>query len=536
MTKGKKINMTNKIPLKTKILGLICSLLLLVIMLLAGIFSFMLSIDTKQHMEQMALQAAKTISFMPEIRKAVESEITIAEIEPIAEQVREQVEAAEITLESSDAILYSSSNAEWSRRTAEDRSNDRALIFGGSYTFEGQGVLGQSLIGKAPIIADYGKYNKVVGVVTVEYLKNDIYSSIFSRIKPIILFSFGVLMLGVIGGILLTKSIRKDTLGLEPHEIATLYRERSAILLSIREGIIAVDETGRLTLINPSARSMLGLEGVEAYARLQDIIPQIDISEVLRTGHAENNLELVINELTFIVNLTPIHENKKVAGVVASLRDKTELNQLMDTISEVREYSEGLRAQTHDFTNKLYLLSGLHQLGQYEEAYDFIQKESKVHHIQNRILFEQIHDYNVQAILLGKLGKASEKKVNLEIDSESTLHELPDHIGVSQMIIIIGNLIDNAMDAVMDQQKKHVLFSMTDSGNNIVIEVIDSGKGIVDEKAGVIFQKGFSTKGNNRGYGLANVSKVVELLNGTIEVSNKKNGGTIFTIFLPKNK
>ena len=157
--------------------------------------------------------------------------------------------------------------------------------------------------------------------------------------------------------------------------------------------------------------------------------------------------------------------------------DKTELKKLMNTISEVRDYSEGLRAQTHEYANKLYLLSGLLQLERYQDAYEFIQKEAALHQHRNQILFNQIHDANVQAILFGKLGRASEKKINLEIDADSYVDSLPSHIGVADIITIIGNLIDNAFEAVKQQTEKKVAFSITGLGNDIIIEVTDYGKG-----------------------------------------------------------
>jgi CitB family two-component system sensor histidine kinase CitS len=236
----------------------------------------------------------------------------------------------------------------------------------------------------------------------------------------------------------------------------------------------------------------------------------------------------------FIFNLIPIFENEYVVGVVSSFRDKTELTKLIDTISEVREYSEGLRAQTHEYANKLYLLSGLLQLERYQDAFEFIQKESTSHQYRNRILFNQIHDANVQAILLGKLGKASEKKIILEIDADSYVDPLPSHIEVTDIITIIGNLIDNAFDAVVQQKEKRVSFSITSLGKDIIIEVTDSGKGISEDVVDSLFSLGYSSKGLNRGYGLFNVKRTVEYLGGTIEVSNEKHGGAIFTVYLPK--
>ncbi len=534
LLKGATMNKSLKVSLQTKILSLIITLILFIVFLLTGIFVYIQSVDTKRQVEQLALQTAKSISFMPEIKEAFQTGNSKSYIQPIAEQVREQAGADNVIVEDRHGVIYSHSDPNWIGRKSANLYNDQALSFGGYYTLEGTGSAGPALMAKAPIIVDYGDYDQVVGVVTVEFLKKGIQSNILNRIKEIILFSLAVLLVGIIGGTLLARSIRKDTLGLEPNEIASLYRERNAILLSIKEGIIAIDQKGLITMMNTSAKDMLDLDNDYLHRHITEVLPNSHMMRVLETGILENNQEMPLKEKVFILNMTPIVENNQTVGVVCSFRDKTELQRLIDTISEVRKYSEDLRAQTHEFTNKLFVLSGLLQLGHYAEAFEFIQQESSVHQSQNHILFHQILDVKVQAILLGKLGTASEKKIQFHIESDSTLNPLPDHIEISHLITILGNIIDNAFDAVSNQSEKYVSFFVTDIGNDVVLEVVDSGIGVPGERIDTIFEKGFSTKGNNRGYGLSNVKEMVDSLQGTIEITNQKNGGAIFTIYLPK--
>jgi two-component system, CitB family, sensor histidine kinase CitS len=532
--KGANMKKFFKISLQTKILSLITILILSIVFLLAVIFAYLQSVETKRQVEQLALQTAKSISFMPEIKEAFQQGTPQTYIQSVAEQVREQVGAANIVVESREGMVYSHSDQDWIGRKKVDHDNYRALIFGGYYTLEGTGTVGPAVMGKAPIILDLDDYTQVAGVVTVEFSKKAIHLDIVNRIKKIILFSLAVLIAGIIGGVFLARNIRNDTLGLEPYEIASLYRERSAILSAIKEGIIAIDRNGFITMMNRSAQTMLDIDNGYTHRHINDIFPQFNMLRVIETGLMENDQEITFKDKVFILNLTPIVENGQTVGAVSSFRDKTELQRLINTLSEVRKYSEDLRAQTHEFTNKLYVLSGLLQLGRYAEAFEFIQKESSLHQSQNRILFDQIRDAKVQAILLGKLGKASEKKIQLNIDSDSTLNPLPDHIGISHLVTIIGNIIDNAFDAVAHEDEKVVSFFVTDIGCDIIIEVTDNGKGIRDDQMDTIFNKGFSTKGTNRGYGLANVKEMVDLLEGSIEITSPKNGGTIFTVYLPK--
>lgn len=524
-----------KIPLQFKILSLITGLIVVVIFLLVGISSYVLYIDSRNQVEQLVLQTAKTIALMPELQEAIAENELEETFRPIAEQVKDQIHASNIVIEDRDSIIYSHTDPSQIGTEYDHDADDQVLTFGGSYNFEVDRENGDVLVGKVPIIADFDHYNSVIGTVEVEFLENDIYVNLYKKLQTILFASLVVLCLGIVGGVYLTKNIRKDTLGLEPHEIASLYRDRNAILLSIKEGIVAINRQGFITMINRSARHMLNL-GDSNYIQkhISEVLPSLKIDKGLETGEIVHHAEVAITDKVFIFNFIPILENGQVIGVVASFTDKTELKKLVETLSEVREYSDGLRAQTHEYSNKLYLLSGLLQLERYQDALDFIQKESFVHQYQTNILFNQIQDPNVQAILLGKLGKASEKKIELIIDVDSYVDPLPDHIEITDSITIIGNLIDNAFEAVMSQKEKMVTFSIMGIGNEIIIEVADNGPGISSEQFEHLFTIGSSTKGSHRGYGLFNVIRIVKALNGTIEVTNRKQGGAIFTVFLPK--
>jgi len=522
-----------RVSLQTKLLGLIISLLIFVIVFLTGTFSYFESKQTEQHIGQLALQVATTISLMPDIRDAFELEDPSQVIQPIVEQIRQKVGAEFITVGNKDSIRYSHPQ-EWKiGQKMVGGDNDRALLHGEYYTSKAVGSLGPSLRGKAPIFDDEGN---IIGIVSVGFLLEDIRSVIIGKLVRYGIIALIVLVLGISGGILLARNIRKDILGLEPHQIASLYRERNAILNSVKEGIIAVDGRGNITMINNAAKNVLGILDDPINQPIHAVIPNPEMQRMLQSDAPVSDQEVILKDKVVIVNKVPIVEKGKIVGVVASFRDRTEIAEMVSTLSEVRKYSEDLRAQTHEFTNKLYAISGLLQLGEYEEAIDFIQKESSAHRIQNRILFEQIHDHKVQAILLGKLGKASEHKITFTIDPNSFLQPLPKHVDLSRLIAILGNIIDNAFEEVMrNGGKKEVTFFATDIGNDIVFEVADSGGGIRFENEADIFAAGYSTKpGKNRGFGLAIVKQVVSDLQGTIEITNTRGGGAVFTVFIPK--
>ncbi len=520
------------ISLQTKILSLVFLLLLLIILVLASIFTYFESKQINKHMGQLALQVAKTVSFMNSVKEAFTLEDPSIVLQPIAEKVREEVGAAYVIIANKDEIQYSHPYTSQLGNKMNTKENYKAIVFGGYYTIQSNGMMGPALNGKAPIFSKDD--NQIIGVVTVGYLLEDIHREVMSSVLRVIGFAALVMLLGIFGSILLAKNIRKDTLGLEPHEIAALYRERNAILFSIKEGIIAIDKNGNITMMNNSAKKMLHLSDEYLHSRIEAVIPVIDMMSVLKSGVPINNEEVILKGKVFIVNCTAVFDGKEIVGVVSTFRDKTDLIYMIDTISEIKQYSEGLRAQTHEYTNKLYVLSGFLQLQNYEDAVEMIQQESKINANQNKILFEQIKDTKLQAILLGKISKASEQKINFIIDYNSEVEHIPNHIGILQLITIVGNLIDNAYEAVADQTEREVTFFAMDVGLDLIIEVSDNGPGILEENLENIFKKGFSTKERDgRGYGLANVKETVEELNGTIQVENSKTGGTIFTIYIP---
>ncbi len=526
-----------RVSLQTKILVLVLSLVLMVIVVLSIVFGFMESNQIEEQKGKLALEVSKTVSFMPSIRHAFTSPDPSEIIQPIAERVRKEVGAEYVVVGNKQGVRYSHPVPSRIGKHMVGGDNYRALVLGEYYTSKATGSLGPSLRGKSPIFDDQGK---VIGIVSVGILIKDIHQQIFMNDLKVALISFFVLIIAAIGGLLLARNIRKDTMGLEPYQIATLYKERNAVIQSIKEGILVVDEFGTITIMNQNARKLLNFHGDFNFMKVEKLLPNTKMYEVLQSGVSQQNEEMTVGNKMLITSRTPIIDNGRVVGAVSSFRDKTEIEQMVNTLSEVRKYSEDLRAQTHEFTNKLYVLSGLLQLGKYEEAISMIQSESADVEFQNRILFDQIKDAKVQAILLGKLGKASEKKVYFYIDQNTSLQELPKHVELSHLITILGNLIDNALEAVAGHKNPEVSFFATDMGNDMIFEISDNGSGVSEGNFANVFQRGFSTKegisGEQRGYGLANVKEAVDALYGQIELQSVPGKNTIFTVYLPKEK
>ncbi|MDR7235752.1 sensor histidine kinase [Neobacillus drentensis] len=514
----------------------------ILIILIGGIFEItfknIMESNLKHEKGTKALSVAQSISNMPEIQKAFSSSDPAAIIQPLTEKIRKQVGAEFIVIGNRNEIRYS--HPDPSRIGQKMVGGDNARVFKGeSVISESIGTLGPSLRGKAPIISA----GKIIGVVSVGYLQTDIEKEVGKIRSKIFITTMIILLGGLLAALLISLNIKRAIFGLEPKEIAWMYQEKHAILESIHEGIIAIDTDGRITVVNETAHKILKVPNdvLLRGKRIDDVLENTHLYEVVRTEQAEYDRELTISDEVFLVNRIPIFNKKEeVIGAVASFRNKSELSNLMQELSHVKAYAEGLRAQTHEYSNRLYTLLGLIQLGSYKEAIDFISKEVDVTQGFISFLMKEIPDPIIAGFILGKASLSSELKINFTIDRESSFKDIPAEISRDALVTIIGNLVNNAFEAVRENEKeqKKVSLFLTDLGKDLIIEIEDNGKGIDTSMGDQIFQAGFSTKSrhSNAGIGLSLVKESIRGLGGYITFSSQEGEGTIFTVAIPKHR
>lgn len=364
---------------------------------------------------------------------------------------------------------------------------------------------------------------------------NNIYKIVNSYFISVIYFLCIALALGILLSILLARSIKKTMYGLEPDEIANIVKEREALLDCLHEGVIAVDKNRKVTLINETARKILSFDSDALGKHVTEIIPSSRLSEVMDTKEKEYNTEHTVNGVTVIVNRAPIIVNNEVVGAVSTFRDTSEMRSLAEELTGVKQYMEGLRAKTHEFMNRLHTLHGLLELREYEEAKSFIlQTTNSQQKLLQFFLGRKILDPKTSALLLGKIQQAEERNISLKIDPGSHLPPLPEEISNS-MILILGNLIDNAFDAVKGIADGQIEVTLLDQQDQWVIMVEDNGHGIPESRIPFIFKKNYSTKNADRGYGLYLVKNHIDhVLHGELNVTSSPDLGTVFWISIPK--
>ncbi len=517
-------------------------MLLLMFLLLAALVSItwlmvsmLVSSILEEYIGRNALNVSKTVSLTTVVHEGLKNKNS-TQIQLYAESVRKATGARFVVVGDHEGRRYSHPVPERIGKLMVGGDNPRALERGEAYVSKAVGTLGPSMRGKVPIFANSGK---VIGVVSVGYLQETVESVTEAYLQRVLLWVFGLFLLGGIGTWLIARNVKQSIFGLEPVEIARLFRERNAILDSIREGVVAINDKGQVTMLDHEAAKILKIPPESGIGTsIESILPQTRMLEVLKSGEEQFDQEMIIGGIEVIVNRVPIWQNDRVAGVVSSFRRKDEIDRMAQELTQIQEYSEVLRTQTHEYSNKLHTLAGLIQLGSHQEALDLIGRETSGYQELLGTLAETVPEPLLSAIILGKYNRAQELRIIFQLDPESRMIDIPKKINREKIVTILGNLLENALEAAQENTsgKRTVLLSMTDFGNDLIFEVEDSGSGIEDESVDLSLQHGFTTKsGTGRGIGLSLVHENLKYLGGHLTVVRSSLGGMRFTIYIPKH-
>ncbi|CAG7628399.1 ATP-binding protein [Paenibacillus allorhizosphaerae] len=525
--------------LQTKLIVLICSLLFFVLSVVGAIVQYVLLTMMEETTGKRALSVAETVAGLPELRDAFNRPEPSAVIQPLAEEIRLRTGAEYIVVGNREGIRYAHPLPD--RIGKEMVGGDNGPVLEGhSIISKAEGSLGPAIRGKVPVLSKQGD---VIGIVSVGFLLEDIerWDDIYQ--DKVMLIGIFALLLGMGGAVLIARGVRRSIHGLEPEQIGLLYTEKKAVLQSIREAILAVNREGRITMANQETLNILDLpDDTDLIGRpIVEYVPSTKLLEVMQSGQAHFDEVMLIGEQEVVANRVPIMGRQgEVIGAVASFRSKSELFRLAEELSQVKRFAEALRAQTHEYSNKLYVISGLIQLESYQEAVEMISRETDVHQNLVQFIMREIPDPVIGGLIIGKHSHAQERKIRFEIDPESTFRDVPAWIDRDLLVTIIGNLCDNAMEALLESPQtgeKRVTLFLTDLGEDLIIECEDNGPGIAKDYAERMFEKGVSSKaGEHRGIGLSLVKHAVEKLNGHILHEPSTLGGTVFSVSIPKQK
>jgi two-component system, CitB family, sensor kinase len=407
-----------------------------------------------------------------------------------------------------------------------------ATLDGRTHIIIDHGSTGTSANGKAPIYATDGR---MIGEVSAGIRESSVSAALWKEL-PAYAGWFGIaLAAGVGASLLLARRLKRRTFGLELDEIASLLQEREATLHGIREGVIAFDEADRISVINDEARRLLGGGSAAVGGTLDELVPPGRLRDVL-SGEILGQDEVVLtDDHCLTVNRMPVVLAGRPHGTVVTLRDRTEMSGLLRELDGVRSLSDSLRAQHHEFANRMHTVAGLIELGHLDDALSYLTELRGSAATLADSIPARIASPLIVGLLLGKAAEASERGVVLEITEDTWLGDAPDN--VQALTTILGNLIDNAFDALVGARAPgRVVVSVIEDADVITVKVSDDGPGIPAGSSQLVFVDGYTTKtargSIHRGIGLALVARIVHRLNGSIQVSD--GPGAEFVVSLPR--
>ncbi|OYD07340.1 DcuS/MalK family sensor histidine kinase [Paludifilum halophilum] len=471
--------------------------------------------ETKKYLSDKAINIARTVARSPLVIEALEHKQDEKNIQSYAEEVRKITDVRFIVVMDMNHIRKSHPDKEKIGKRFIGGDEARAMK-GKSYTSVAEGTLGTSFRAFVPVKNREGQQ---VGVVAVGIMMNRVEEAIINS-THIIYVAIGVgLIIGILGAWILARKIKGILFGLEPFQIANLLQERNAMLESVREGIVAVDRESRIVLANSEAVRLFHRAGMNHQPigeNIEDYLPQSRLRHVVEGETPEFDREVTLNGLTLLVNRVPVKVDGHTVAALATFRDKTEIKKLAEQLTGVKMYAEALRVKTHEFMNKLHVILGLVQMRELDRLSSYIQQLTDHYHMEAGSVSQLVREPILAGFLLSKLSYARERGVQLNLSGNGVWPRPEDPGIVDEWVTIFGNLIDNAMEAVEDCEQKEIDVSLETTDSTLSLSVTDTGKGISDDQKEKIFEKGFSTKGENRGYGLNLVRISVEKLGGTL--------------------
>ncbi|MFI2436425.1 ATP-binding protein [Streptomyces sp. NPDC018693] len=500
-----------------------------VAVLATGLFLAPLSDQLDDQAMRRALAIAQTTASVPQVAEDLHTTPPTPDgpVQRQAERIRKASGAEYVVVMDLDGTRWSHTDP---RQIGGHVSTDPRQALAGKEVMQiDTGTLGRSARGKVPLRDHEGH---IIGAVSVGIEYDSVRSRLIHAIPGLFAYAGGALAVGALAAWLISRRVQRQTRDLAFSDISALLAEREAMLHGIREGVVALDRSGRVRLLNDEAQRLLGI-GDEAVGRSPDeALGEGRTADVLAGRVVGTDLVTVRGQRVLVANRMPTDDG----GAVATLRDRTELEQLGRELDSTRGLIDALRAQDHEHANRMHTLLGLLELEMYDDAVEFVGEVVGDHRATAEQVTEKIGDPLLAALLVGKATVAAERGVALWV-SDGT--RLPDRLVDPQgMVTVVGNLVDNALDAVAGTRHARVEVEAHAEGRTAVLRVRDTGPGIPADQRELVFTEGWSTKKppahGKRGIGLSLVRRLAERQGGSVSVGAADGGGAEFTVVLPE--
>lgn len=508
----------------------------LVILALTGLigyvlFAFAQRAELDRSYEQRALDIARTMAAEPQVKQAMEDGGGGDVVQTVAERIRRASGASYVVVIDLRGIRHSHPIPDL---IGDPVAEPVVVKDGRPHVGTDQGATGRSANGKVPL---YGPSGALAGEVSVGLPEHDVLGELWHELPTFALYAAIATAIGAAAAYLLARRLKRTTFGLELEEIAGLLQDREAMLHGIREGVVAFAPDGRITVVNDEARRLLGLGSALGH-RLEEVLPDGRLRRALDGTLTGTDVSVLTDDHCLVVNRMPVALHGRELGAVVTVRDRTELIGLLRELDSVRGLTDALRAQQHEFTNRMHTVAGLLDIGEHESAYEFAIDTARSGQALTEAVRRHIGNPQMVGLIVAKTTVAAERGVRISLTDDSALGDDPPHL--RRLLTIVGNLLDNAIEATAEEPPasggRRIRLTLAEGDELIAVRVADNGPGIDAGTAQSIFEDGWSTRPERdtarRGLGLALVHRLVQRHGGTITVS--EGPGAVFTALLPQ--
>jgi len=474
-----------------------------------------------------AVAVAQAVADSPTVVGALDDADPSATLQPFAERVRRDTGVDFVVVMRLDRTRFTHPDPE--RIGEKFIGGLGGAPDGDVFTQEHTGTLGPSMRAVVPVLAD----GRVAALVSVGITVATIDRLLRQDLVPILLAALAVLVAGLGAAWLVSRRLRRQTHGLGEQEITRMYEYYSAVLHAVREGLLLLDDEGRVQLVNDEARRLLRLPDDVLGRSVHDLgLPPGLVTAALGQT-AESDDIYVAGDHVLVVSSAPASWQGRELGAVVTLRDHTELRSVTGELDVVRALTDSLRSQNHEAANRLHTVVSLIEMGRPDEAVDFATEELQVAQLLTDRVVGAVGDPVVAALLLGKTAEAAERGIDLAITGDLAA-EHPE-VAARDLVTVVGNLVDNAFDAVTGRDVRRVAVHLDGHDDRLRVVVSDSGPGLTADEASHVLDRGWTTKASasdvgGRGVGLALVGQVARRYGGQVAIGASQLGGAEFTV------
>ena len=512
-------------------------ILIISLALILGVAGTLINIHFETEKRDQNLQnVAEAIANSPMMTgKSIEEETVIVEYLDTLKDTLDDIDV--ISVVNKDGIRMYHSNHALIGTKYDGNMPDFKSNTDGYYAVDETGPSGSQRRAYAAVYDEDGEY---VGVVMAIMLTKNIKAETVQMLFIFLLITVVAILIELIIAGELSGKVKKSLMGYEPDVFTAMYKMRDNILETLAEGIIAFDTNGVIQFANESAIRML-CENPKSdlVGQNVDVIGDEILSRHIKSGGKERNISLA--KVDIILDRIPIKEDGVIVGTIAILHNRAEYTKLMEELSGTRYLVDSMRANNHDFTNKLHVILGLIQMEMYDDASAYIQNITMVQRENISKVMNAVSEPAVAALLIGKIARASELNVDFVLREGCYYSSADMNLPSEMLITVIGNLLDNAFDAMNEspdyKEHRELMFGIYSRPGAVLITVDDTGGGIREQDMEFIFENGYSTKGEGRGTGLYQVKTMVENFGGKITVESQEGVGCSFSVsFTRENK